>query len=69
MIGVIVLVFICYIPCSMMVAVMVMPKDIFATSGKTLGIVLAACVISAFAVVAIILARRYFHRVEWARFI
>ena len=69
MIGVIVLVFICYIPCSMMVAAMVMPKDIFTTAWKTLGIVLAACVISAFAAVAIILARRYFHRVEWARFI
>ena len=69
MIGVIVLVFICYIPCSTMMAVMVMPKDIFTTAWKTLGIVLAACVISAFAAVAIILARRYFHRVEWARFI
>ena len=68
-IGAIVLVFICYIPCSIVTAAMVMPEDIFATSWKTLGIVRAACVTSAFAVVAIILARRHFHRVEWARFI
>ena len=68
-IGVIVLVFICYIPCSIVTAALVIPENIFAPSWKTLGIVLAACVISAFAVVAIILARRHFHRVEWARFI
>ena len=69
-IGVIVLAHICFIPCAMvMLAATVIPEDIFATSWKTFATVLTACVISAFAVVAIILARRHFHRIEWARFI
>ena len=69
-IGVIAFGIVCYFPCAVMTAAaIVIPENIFATPGKTFGIVLAACVISAFAVVAIILARRHFHRIEWARFI
>lgn len=68
-IGVVVLAVVCYVPCSMLASAAVIQDNTLATSWKTLGIVLSACVISAIAVAAIIFVRRYFFRVEWSRFV
>lgn len=67
-IGIMIVVFFCYLPCSMMMMEIAVLDRFTSPLQSAITIVLSGCAIAGISFIAIILVRRYLVRVEWARF-
>lgn len=59
---------ICYLPCSLLMMEIAVLDEFAAPFSPTLAVVLSACALAAISCVAVMQAKRYLFRVEWARF-
>ncbi len=67
-IGIAILAFVCYMPCSMMVMQVAVIDRMASPLLSGITVVLSGCAFALISVAAIYFARRYFARIEWARF-
>jgi hypothetical protein len=67
-IGIAIVLFIGYLPCSMMMMEIVLLDQFASPLNSAIIIVVSGFAVAAISVIAIILVKRYFVRVEWARF-
>jgi hypothetical protein len=67
-IGIAIVFLVCYVPCSMMIMEIVVLDQIASPLQSAITIILSGCALAAIAIIAIVLVKRYFARVEWARF-
>jgi len=67
-IGIAILLIVCYVPCSMMVMQIAVLDRVASPRLSSIAIILSGCAIAAISVISIIFARRYLARIEWARF-
>ncbi len=67
-IGIAIVLFICYLPCSLMMMEIVVLDRFASPLLPAIAIVLSGCAIAAISFIAISLARHHLVRVEWARF-
>jgi hypothetical protein len=67
-IGIAILAFICYFPCSLMMMQIVVLDRFASPLLSAMTIILSGCAIATLSVIAIVCARRHFGRIEWARF-
>ncbi len=68
-IGIAIVLFICYLPCSMMMMEIVVLDRFASPLQLVITIFLSGIAVAAMSIIAILLVRRYFVRVEWARFL
>ncbi len=68
-IGIAIVLFICYLPCSMMMMEIAVLDRFASPLYLAITIILSGNAVAAISIIAVILLRRYLVRVEWARFL